>query len=95
MIVATLRLSLRLHGCRSLKEKRRPRRMLTDSLRSRFGVAVAEVADQDTWDLLTLGVAAVGPERAPVEATLQRVADYVAERGVGELVAEELSFMRP
>jgi len=94
MVVGSLRLSLRLHDSHSLKDKRRPRRMLTDRIRQRFKVAVAEVDDHDTLNLLTLGVATVGPDRAPVEAVLRAVGDFVEESGAGELIAEHLEFTR-
>ena len=94
MVTGTLRLSIRLHGCRSLKEKRRPRQMLRDRIRNRFKVAVAEVADQDTWDLLTLGVATVGPDREPVERVLQQVAQMVEQEAVGELIEDSIVIHR-
>ena len=94
MVTGTLRLSIRLHGCRSLKEKRRPRQMLRDRIRNRFEVAVAEVADQDTWDLLTLGVATVGPDREPVERVLQQVAQMVEQEAVGELIEDSIVIHR-
>ncbi len=94
MVTGTLRLSIRLHGCRSLKEKRRPRQMLRDRIRNRFKVAVAEVADQDTWDLLTLAVATVGPDRGPVERVLQQVAQMVEQEAVGELIEDSIVIHR-
>lgn len=94
MVVGSLRFSLRLYASHSLKDKRRPRRMLTDKIRHRFKVAVSEVADQDTLNLLTLGVATVGPDRGPVEKVLQAVADFVEEQNVGVLVSEHMEFER-
>lgn len=94
MVVGALEISLRLHGVRSLKEKRRPRQMLVSKLRNRFKVAVAEVDDQDTWDLLTLGLATVGPHRGPVERALRDAADWIAESGVGEVAMERLEIER-
>ena len=94
MIVGSLKFSLRLPASHSLKDKRRPRRMLTDKIRQRFKVAVAEVADQETLNLITLGVAAVGPDRAPVEAVLRAVADFVEETGEGELISERIELVR-
>ena len=94
MVTGTLRLSIRLHGCRSLKEKRRPRQMLRDRIRNRFKVAVAEVADQDTWDLLTMGIATVGPDGVRVEQVLQQVAQMVEESGVGELLEDSIELHR-
>ena len=90
MVVGTLRLCVRLHGCRSLKEKRRARRSLIDRIRNRHRVAVAEVDTQDVWTLLTIGVAAIGPDRGPVEQVLMAVANQVADSGQGELIDEDL-----
>lgn len=94
MIVGAIRLTLRLHGCRSLKEKRRPRQALAQKIRNAFSVSVSEVADQDVLNMLTLGVATVGPHRQPVEQVLERVADFVEESGIGELVDQELHIER-
>ncbi len=94
MVVGSLKFSLRLHDAHSLKEKRRPRRMLTDRIRQRFKVAVAEVADQDTLNLLTMAVVTVGPDAVPVEATLQAVINFVEECGEGELVFERIELHR-
>ena len=94
MVTGTLLLRIRLHGCRSLKEKRRPRQMLRDRIRSRFKVAVSEVADQDTLNLLCLGVATVGPDPGPVQQVLQDVATMVSESGVGELIEDSVELHR-
>ena len=94
MVVGTLRLSLRLHGCRSLKEKRSPRRSIVDRVRGRFHVAIAEIEDQDVWNQLTLGIAAVGPDREPVERTLKEVADFVEGLGLGELISDRIEILR-
>jgi len=68
--------------------------MLRDRIRNRFKVAVAEVADQDTWDLLTLAVATVGPDRGPVERVLQQVAQMVEQEAVGELIEDSIVIHR-
>jgi len=94
MVVGSLSVSLRLHGVRSLKEKRRPRRMICDKVRSKFKVAAAEVADHDTWDLLTLGFSTLGPDRGPVESVLRSVAEFIESTGEGEVIAETLRFER-
>ncbi len=94
MVTGSLLLRIRLHGCRSLKEKRRPRQMLRDRIRSRFKVAVSEVDDQDTWNLLSLGVATVGPDAGVVQQVLQDVATMVADLGVGELIEDSIELHR-
>ena len=62
MHAIALRVELRIRGARSLKEKRHTVKSVTTQLSSTFGVAVAEVDDQDKWQKLTLGVAAVSGE---------------------------------
>ena len=95
MIVGSLRLTLRLAGCRSLKEKRAPRRSITSRIRTTFKVAVAEVDAPDVCNALVLGIAAVGPDRGPVERVLRDVADFVEEQGIGELIEEVVDIHRP
>jgi uncharacterized protein len=94
MVVGSIRLTIRLHGCRSLKEKRSPKQRISQRIRNRFKVAVSEVDTQDVWNELTLGVATVGPDRGPVERALRDVADFVEELGYGELIEEILEIER-
>ena len=59
------------------------------------GLAIlTEVDDQDTLNLLTIGVATVGPDKGPVEQVLQQVAQMVEEAGVGELLEDSIEFHR-
>jgi uncharacterized protein len=62
MLVALERFDLRIPACTSLKEKRHVVKTLTNGLRSRFNVAVAEVDHQDLWQRATIAVSAVGAE---------------------------------
>lgn len=94
MVTGTLRLQVHLPGCSSLKEKRSSRQRISSRIRNSFKVAVAEVDTQDTWDMLTLGIAAIGPDRAPVESVLRKVADFVEDLGEGRLEREDLEFHR-
>ncbi len=90
MIVGSLRVTLRLHDVQSLKQKRSPRRMITDRVRSRFKIAASEVDDQDVLNLITLGFATVGPDAGVVEAVLRRVADFIDDLGVAEVIDESV-----
>ena len=79
MIVGALELSLRLEGCRSLKDKRQVVRSLIDRLRHDLKISVAEVGDQSLWNSCVLGLACAGENRAVVEKVL-RQALQIAER---------------
>ncbi|MEZ5262791.1 MAG: DUF503 domain-containing protein [Acidimicrobiales bacterium] len=59
MFVLALRADLHLPACRSLKDRRQAIKPILDGARHRFGVAAAEVGQQDRWQRATLGFAAV------------------------------------
>ena len=73
MVVATARIVLAIPGCRSLKEKRRYVKGLVEKVRSRFGVACAEVGSQDRWGQAVLGVACVSTSSSHATRVLQAV----------------------
>ena len=75
MVVGTLCLTLRLEGCRSLKDKRQILRSLMDRARREFCVAIAEVGDHDLWGNAVVGVACVSTDAAHAESILQHVVD--------------------
>ncbi len=75
MIVAAMEVSIRLEGCRSLKDKRQILRSLMDKARRDFHVSIAEVGDQQLWGNACIGVAAVSNNSQQAESVLQRVLD--------------------
>ena len=77
MQVAVCRLTLHINSSHSLKEKRRVVQSLRQRLSDRFGLAVAEVDNQDTWQLATLGLAVVGGSRAQVQSVMDKALEYV------------------
>jgi uncharacterized protein YlxP (DUF503 family) len=78
MVVGTLRISLRLDGPRSLKEKRAVLSSIIPRLRQKFQASVAEVDDQDLWGNATIGVAAVSNSTVQVQAVLQAIEEEIA-----------------
>ena len=70
MYVAVGRVRLLLPGNHSLKGKRHVLRRVLERVRARHPVAVAEVADQDKWQVAVLGLAAVGNEARHVQSML-------------------------
>ena len=87
MNVALCRVTLRLHGVHSLKEKRGIARSLIARVGRKFGVSVAEVEDNDLWQRLTLGVACVSNSAAHAGQTIDSVIEFMAEgRGETEVI---------
>lgn len=86
MIVGICKLDLRLHGCRSLKEKRRVLRRLKDKTFAAFGIPVAEVEHQDLWQRAGIGFAAVGNDHGVIEGLLQRMINAIDQLGDSEIL---------
>ena len=60
-----------------MKEKRQVARSLSDRIRNRFNMAVAEVEDGDRRQRLTLGISCVSNDRGHADAMLSEVIDFV------------------
>ena len=79
MHVGVCKLTFHLAAVSSLKEKRRIARSLSDRIRNRFNVAVAEVEDMDRRQRLTLGVSCVSNDLGHADAMLASVLDFVEQ----------------
>lgn len=71
--IGVITFELRLNGAHSLKDKRQYVKSLKDRLRSRFNVAVSEIAYQDVWQHGLIAAVTVSPDQAHAEQVLQLV----------------------
>ena len=91
MNVGVCRISLRLHGVRSLKEKRRISRSLIAHVSNKFNVAIAEVDDNDLWQRLTLGISSVSNNPQHTSDTIDSVINFILrQRPEAELIDHEV-----
>lgn len=86
MVIGLLRLRLHLPAAHSLKERRAVVRRAADRVRARFNVSIAEVGDQERWQVATLAVSAVSTERGHVSEVLDKVTSAVASAVAGEAI---------
>jgi uncharacterized protein YlxP (DUF503 family) len=96
MVVGVLRLTLYIPGASSLKDKRQVLRKVTDRLRSRFNVSVAEVGDNDIWQRAVVGISAVSNDHSFVNEVLDkcvRDTDQIAQIINREMEIETYSEM--
>ncbi|HYS29904.1 MAG TPA: DUF503 domain-containing protein [Candidatus Limnocylindria bacterium] len=77
MVVGACEITLQLPDNRSLKGKRQVSRSLVQRIRNRFNVAVSEVADQDRWQTLSLGITCVTDDPRYANEILSKVLDFV------------------
>ena len=92
MVVGIRVWELHLEGCHSLKEKRSVVKPLVVALR-RANLSVAETGHQDLWQRAELACAAVGSDRAVVEAEL-RSADRTIEEADGVRIIDVVTQWR-
>ena len=71
--VGVITFELRLEDSHSLKDKRHYVKSLKDRLRSKFNVAVSEIAYQDVWQHGLVAAVTVSPDQARAEQVLQLV----------------------
>ncbi len=63
----------------SLKGKRQVVKSIVERVRHRFNVSVAEVDDQELWQLATLGIAIISNDRRYSNEVLAKVVDFIAK----------------
>jgi len=79
MIVAVSVFELHIPAGRSLKDKRRVIKALTERLHQRYRVSVAETDYHDLHQRAQIAVALVHRSRSEVERLLDRIRDHVEE----------------
>lgn len=93
MTVGVAKATFRLHGNQSLKDKRKVVKSLVEKSRNRFGVSVAEVADQDVHQRATIGIAVIGNDGRTLNSLLDRVLDFMDSMGLAEMVDREIELI--
>lgn len=93
MVVAAARVELHVHGSQSLKEKRGVVRSITQRLRNRFNVAVAEVGGQDTWQRAVLGLATTALDAQTARVRLERAISFIEDLHLAEVVDQEVEIL--
>ncbi len=77
MNVGVCRIELRLAENLSLNGKRRVLKSITTRVSNKFNVSVAEVSDQNLWQLATLGICCVSNNSRYTNEVLSKVVDFV------------------
>jgi len=77
MNVGVCRISLRLPENLSLKGKRQVLKSITTRVKNKFNVSIAEVDDQDLWQLATLGICCVSNNKRYTNKVLSKVVGFI------------------
>lgn len=79
MHVGVCHIRLRLPENLSLKGKRRVLKSITTRVRNKFNVSIAEVDDNDLWQIATLGICCVSNNGRQTNEVLSKVVNSVSE----------------
>jgi uncharacterized protein YlxP (DUF503 family) len=94
MSIGLLRVRVRLPENHSLKGKRRVLKSIATQVRNKFNVSIAEVEDQDLWQLATLGIVCLSTDRRHADQTLSKVMEFISSiRGDAEILDYEVEFL--
>jgi len=93
MVVGTLKLSLYINNNHSLKEKRKIVKSIVARVRNKFNVSVAEVGSNDKWQMIELGISAVGNDRRFVNSSLDTILSFLESLYLGEIVDSSLEIL--
>jgi uncharacterized protein YlxP (DUF503 family) len=92
--VGVCKVKLRLPDNLSLKGKRQVVRSVTARLRNKFNVSVAEVEDNDLWQLATIGICFVSNDKRFTNEVLSKAVDLVTNsQGDFEMLDYEIEIL--
>ena len=89
MRIATIIFRLRAPWVHSLKEKRMIVKSLVAKLRNRYNVSASEIDEQDTHQIIVIGVAAIVPHNAYADSLMEDISQFVEENTEAEIIDEE------
>ncbi len=89
MKVATIAFKLRAPWVHSLKEKRMIVKSLVAKLQNKFHVSAAEIDEQDTHQIIVIGVAAIVPHNAMADSLMDEISEFVEANTEAEIIEEE------
>ena len=84
MIIAAMTFRLHAPWVHSLKEKR-----IIAQLQNRFHVSAAEIDEQDTHQIIVIGVAAIVPHNAMADSLMDEISVFVEENTEAEIQDEQ------
>ena len=88
MLIAAMTFRLHAPWVHSLKEKRMIVKSLVSQLQNRFHVSASEIDEQDTHQIIVIGVAAVVPHNALADSLMDEISQFVETATDAQLLEE-------
>ena len=89
MKIAAITFQLHAPYVHSLKEKRMIVKSLVARLQNKFHVSAAEIDEQDTHQIIVIGVAAIVPHNAMADSLMDEISLFVEENCEAEILDEQ------
>lgn len=89
MNIAVMEFRLRASWVHSLKEKRMIVKSIIAQLQNRFHVSAAEIDEQDTHQIIVIGIAAIVPHNAMADSLMDEISVFVEENTEAEILDEQ------
>jgi hypothetical protein len=93
MFVCVSRVTLDIPAAGSLKAKRQVLRRVTDRVKAKFNVAVAEVEDNDVLNRAVVAMSVVGNERGHVNEMMDKIFQYIDDMYVAPVSSREFEIL--
>ena len=93
MVVGICRMTILLHGNRSLKGKRRVLKSIVGKVKNRFNLSIAEVGGNDLWQRAEIGFAAIGNDRAFINSVIDKALSFIEALEMGEVTDHRIELI--
>jgi uncharacterized protein YlxP (DUF503 family) len=90
MIIGTGILTFRIHGCRSLKEKRSVVKAIVSRIHNNFNISIAEVGDNDMHQQAKIGFALVGNNQKVINSKIDKILNLADNINAAEFVDSQM-----
>ena len=94
MVLAWAKISMRIPGIKSLKEKRRIIKSLKDRVFNKFKISISEVDENDIWQRATIGLAIVSSDRSYVQKSLDMVFQLISQNTYLEVIRRDFQITK-
>ncbi|MGH2353006.1 MAG: DUF503 domain-containing protein [Chloroflexota bacterium] len=95
MVIGACRLQLILPDNHSLKGKRSVVRSICAQVRRTFNVAIAEVEDQNLWQVAGLAFAVVSADGRHADQMVSEIVDFIERRAEAQLGSYQVERIHP
>ena len=92
-MVGTLKLSLYIRNNQSLKEKRKVVKSIVAKVHKKFNVSIAEIGSNDKWQMVELGISAVGNDRRFVNSALDNILSFLDSLYLGDIIDSNIEIV--